>query len=56
VGAAGIAAYAHGIVRIPGLVASQAIHVPVPWIWLFWGILRLETGSQGSRSGRKTRS
>ena len=49
VGAAGIAAYASGIIRIPGLLASQVIHVPIPWVWLLWGILSLDLGGRSSR-------
>lgn len=56
VGAAGVAAYAHGLIRIPGLVASQAIHVPVPWLWLLWGILSMDRGGRSSGASRKSRS
>lgn len=56
VGAAGVAAYAHGLIRIPGLLASQAIHVPVPWLWLLWGILSMERGGRSSGGSRKSRS
>ena len=53
VGAAGIAAYAAGVVRIPGLLATQVIHVPVPWLWLLWGILSMDRGS-AARSPRRS--
>lgn len=56
VGAAGVAAYAHGLIRIPGLLASQAIHVPVPWLWLLWGILSMDRGGRSSGGSRTSRS
>jgi len=58
VASGGIAAYAYGLVRIPGLIATQAIHIPIPWIWFAWGILRSEASvrtSKVSGPGRKRR-
>lgn len=45
VGTIGIAAYATGAVRLPGLLVSQALHLPVGWIWLLWGILSRPAGT-----------
>lgn len=39
VGAGGLAAYACGMIRLPGILVSQILHIPVGWIWLAWGIL-----------------
>lgn len=39
VGAGGLAAYACGVIRLPGILVSQVLHIPVGWIWLGWGIL-----------------
>lgn len=39
VGAGGLAAYACGMIRLPGILVSQLLHIPVGWIWLAWGIL-----------------
>jgi hypothetical protein len=41
VAATGLAAYAVGMMRLPGLLVSQALHVPIVWFWLLWGILCL---------------
>lgn len=49
VGAAGIAAYATGAVRLPGLLISQFLHLPVGWIWLMWGILSRPGGKGSAR-------
>lgn len=43
---ASIAAYAIGMVRLPGFLLSQILHIPVGLIWLGWGILRLPSGSR----------
>lgn len=43
-GAFGVAAYASGAIRLPGLIVTQVLHVPVPWVWLLWGLLSLPTG------------
>lgn len=54
VAAIGIAAYATGVIRVPGLLVSQALHVPVPWLWLAWGILSLDRGGRPAKRSSKT--
>lgn len=52
IGSAGIAAYASGAIRMPGLLISQAIHIPAGWIWLIWGLLaRTATASSPKKKG-----
>lgn len=50
VACAGLAAYATGLVRLPGLAVSQALHVPVAWAWIGWGLLSLPRGSGAAKS------
>ncbi len=46
IAATGLAAYAIGVIRLPGLLLSQALHLPFGCIWLFWGILSLPPGAR----------
>lgn len=41
VGAAGVAGYATGAIRLPGVLVTQALHIPIAWIWLVWGLLSI---------------
>jgi len=47
VGAGGLGAYACGMVRLPGILVSQLLHIPAGWIWLAWGILASDSRPAG---------
>lgn len=50
VGAAGFAGYATGAIRLPGVLVTQALHVPIGWIWLIWGLLSSTSTPRPARS------
>ncbi len=50
VGAGGLAAYACGMIRLPGILVSQVLHIPVGWIWLTWGILASDSHPSAKRT------
>lgn len=56
VGAGGLAAYACGMIRVPGILISQLLHIPVGWIWLTWGILASDSSPAAQSSGGKAAS
>ncbi len=56
VGAGGLAAYACGMIRLPGILVSQLLHIPVGWVWLAWGILASDSRNAAKSSGGKVAS
>lgn len=50
VGAAGFAGYATGAIRLPGVLVTQAIHIPIAWVWLIWGLLSTTSTPRPART------